>query len=599
MTRTRAHLLAVSVSVAGLAAAPASGGAASRDADPVVVTGAQAPALAGADPGRVVAFRRGGSGWEQVPVQVDERAVVNLGQIYGPAGGSRTSALVYTDPQTFTGADPDPTVDANDELALMWRDTGARAPSGAAPPPGVRAGSAVELALQDPLDAEKRWAYLYEATDPSLDQGAGKRYVDYRFALRSGDYRTTYKLGSGPNPEDSTVRTASYSARFPDRWVQDELRVTAGGATGADLLDRQTEQYAPTECGISEASFSGGEGAFIANKTGPVRAIRSYFGANSGPYVQRDNVFYDAREEVRTYLRVHSIGGAMDLLDYSPAAVGMTYRNSLNPQGVTVDGMPDQIATGLPGWEQVTGAQGTLTSVFRIDRLPAGVTVTGYYADQRAPDAGVLRLCTGDADALALSGPCFNSSIPNTDPSIGAAQPFETTRVIYADPPGGGAQLAQARAAGARDPVRVDGASAGTLPSTSVGSGRCVSSAPPLPSAPARPVRSGVRFDRKGRLRIQLECPASVAPAKCRGRIKATALLRVRKRGGKIRKRRVYLGKASYIIGGNARGGAIIRPSRSDRRAMGSRSRVRVELLTSAAGSTDPPKKLKLTVRRP
>jgi hypothetical protein len=478
----------------------------------------------------------------------------------------------------------------------MWRDTGARAPSGTAPPAGVRAGSAAELALEDPLDGEKRWAYLYEATDPSLDQGAGKRYVDYRFALRSGDYLTTYKTGGGPNPEDSMVRTASYSARFPDRWVQDELRVTAGGAPGADLLDRQTEQYNPPGCGISEATFSGGEGAFSTNKTGPVRAIRSYVGANSGPYVQRDNVFYDAREEVRTYVRVHPIGGVMDLLDYSRAAVGMTYRNSLNPQGVTVDGMPDTIATGLPDWEQVSGTQGTLTSVYRIDRLPAGVTVTGYYADQLAPDPRVLSLCTGDADALALSGVCFNSPIPNTSGS--GAPPFETTRVIYADPPGGGAPLAQARSAGARDPIRVPGTASGPLPTTSVGSGRCAAPEPP-PSARAKPMRRGVRFDLSGRLRVPLYCPSSAAPAKCRGRVKAFALLRVRKRSGAIRKRRVYLGKGSYIIGGNGRGGAVIKPSRSDRRALGSRSRVRIELVNSAKGSTDPPSKLKLTVRRP
>ena len=49
---------------------------------PVVLTGSQVPRLVGADPGAVVAFRWLNDAWEQVPVQVDERAVVDLGRVY-------------------------------------------------------------------------------------------------------------------------------------------------------------------------------------------------------------------------------------------------------------------------------------------------------------------------------------------------------------------------------------------------------------------------------------------------------------------------------------------------------------------------------------
>ncbi len=72
---------------------------ASRDADPVVVTGAQAPALAGTDPTRVVAFRHGVSGWQQVPVQVDERALVAPRTIYNGLSTSTLPLLVYADPR--------------------------------------------------------------------------------------------------------------------------------------------------------------------------------------------------------------------------------------------------------------------------------------------------------------------------------------------------------------------------------------------------------------------------------------------------------------------------------------------------------------------
>ena len=101
-----------------------------------------------------------------------------------------------------------------------------------------------------------------------------------------------------------------------------------------DILDRAKAQFAPGNCGRSEDTFNDAEGAFIANKSGPVRAIRSYIGANSGPLTQREHIFYERREDIRTFLRVHAIPGIMDYFDYSPAASGMTYKNNVNTGGV-------------------------------------------------------------------------------------------------------------------------------------------------------------------------------------------------------------------------------------------------------------------------
>ena len=49
-----------------------------RPADPVVLTGADVPGLTGIAPGDLVAFRYD-SGWQQIPVQVDERAMKDFG----------------------------------------------------------------------------------------------------------------------------------------------------------------------------------------------------------------------------------------------------------------------------------------------------------------------------------------------------------------------------------------------------------------------------------------------------------------------------------------------------------------------------------------
>ena len=129
--------------VAGLAAAvtmlTATGCTLNRPEDPVVIGGAQVPALHDVSAGDVVAFRWFNDAWHQVPVQVDERKSVDLGTVYNttPVGFVTT---VYADPGTFTGADPNADVDADDELALMARDVGLEAPSGAARPAGTNAG---------------------------------------------------------------------------------------------------------------------------------------------------------------------------------------------------------------------------------------------------------------------------------------------------------------------------------------------------------------------------------------------------------------------------------------------------------------------------
>ena len=178
---------------------------AQRPEDPAVVTGADLPRLAGAPPGKVLAYHYLNQTWTQVPVQVDERALVDLGTVYNQApNGIRV--LTYTDPGTFAGADPDATLDSNDEIAFMGGDGGVRAPAGTNPP-NVVAGSGEELRLHDPVgDPTDAYLYLYRQTG-NLDPGAGRRYVTYNFKLLSGGYKSTYKLNAGPNPEDSTVTT--------------------------------------------------------------------------------------------------------------------------------------------------------------------------------------------------------------------------------------------------------------------------------------------------------------------------------------------------------------------------------------------------------
>jgi hypothetical protein len=368
----------------------------------------------------------------------------------------RTGALatVYADANTFTGPDGDPEVDPDDEIALMAKDLGPRRPAGAPVPPGVVAGSGVELKVRSELGGTPReaWAYLFKRSG-NLDPGAGERYVDYDFRLLSGDYKTTFKVAVGSsNPEDSTVTTPFYSAHFPARWLNDELRVTAGNSSEADILERNKIRFYPGECSTNEQNFSTGGGAFVANKSGPVRAIRAYLGASSGTFTERDHIFYAQLQDVRSLLRVHPIPGIVDFLDYSRAAVGMTYRNNNNQAGVTIDGNPDAVAAGQLSWETLDGSQGGVSMVHSVETDIPDVTLTTYYLDDLTPDEPQ---CTGDSESIGASGPRIADPLPHTDNAYPPYNSLTGIRTIYYDEPGHADGPARAAQAGSQLDVSV------------------------------------------------------------------------------------------------------------------------------------------------
>jgi hypothetical protein len=436
---TRLALAAVALTVTGCTL--------NRPEDPVVLTGSQLPALSSVAAGDVVAFRWVDS-WDQVPIQVDERKSVNFQTVYNNAVSANFTTTVYADPNTFTGADTNANVDADDEVAFMGKDVGLEAPGDAGRPGGVVAGSGVKVRVRTTLGGTTRdgWIYLFRRSG-GLDPGAGEKYVTYDFQLSSGNYKTTYKLADGPNPENSTITTPFYVDHFSDRWLNDQIKVKAGNATGVDILDRHKATLGPGNCGRSEDTFDDAEGAFIANRSGPVRAIRSYIGANSGPLTQREHIFYEQREDIRTFLRVHSVPGPWDFFDYSSAASGLTYRNNLNTGGLRIDGVPDTEVDGQLSWESVDGPQGGLSMVHSLVTDIGSLNSTSHYLDDSTPGGGIETQCTGDAQAFGESGPWLNSTMPNTDPRATPFNSLTSTRTIYFEAPGkanGAARAAQA-----------------------------------------------------------------------------------------------------------------------------------------------------------
>ena len=430
----------------------AGGMASDRDGDPVVLPGHALVTLGDATIDDVVGFRYEGE-WCQIPVQIDERKEVDFATVYhGPdQPPSGLSTLAYADSTTYTGADSDPTFDHDDELVFMARDAGDRAPTSISQPSGVLPGTGVEVEITDSLTRAVTFVYLFRS-DGSVAPDAGWDYVDYTFNLLAGDYLTDYSTDQGPNPEDTEAGSPYYRTHFSDRWIRDEVNVFAGDATGVDILDRHTNQFGPGNCVRSEDTFSAHEGAFLTNKDGAVRAIRSYLGASSGPLTQREHLFYDRRQDITTFLRVHAIPGIMDLYDYGPAAAGMDYYNDLNTAGVLVDGLDDIVTVGPISWEMVTGPQGSLVIAHAIDTDVEPFAYTSFYSDNLDPDPAP---CTGDAFEYGKSGLWVDMPIPNTDPLFGAYNTVIGRRIVYYEAPGQSVETALLRSEQAHQPPEV------------------------------------------------------------------------------------------------------------------------------------------------
>lgn len=421
-----------------------------RRSEPVVVTGADLPGLAAAAVGDVVAFRWDQTaGWQQVPVQVDERRDVDLGVVYGDAP-SGVVVNVYADSGTLTGADPVAGVDDDDEVAVASGDAGGKPPS-FSEPAGVVPGSGVDLRLTDPLDAGKvGHLYLFRQAG-ALDSTAGVDRVQYDFDLVAGAYPADYRFADGPNPEDTTVTTSRYSVHFADRWLVDQMRSLAPGAGGADLLDERKVQFGVGACGRSVRTFDDAEGAFVTNVDGPVRVIRSYIGANSGPWTQRTHVFYEDREVVETDLRVHSIPGIMDFFDYA-TGLDATYVSANDPAVVDVDGVAETRTAGMPAWEVLSSPEGSVVQVQEFSTNIPALAPTSYFEDNASTPS---TQCTGDADAWGASGPWISQSIACTDPEDGCAWALQARRTVFYESPGATASDAAARAAEVASPLAV------------------------------------------------------------------------------------------------------------------------------------------------
>ena len=493
--KTFAALTVTVLLVAGISGCNSRYGASlDRPDDPIVLTGAQLPKLLGTAPRHVVGFSWDGSAWHQVPVQVDERDLVSPGVVYHlqtsnypTLFGTSTplKTLVYTPPTsstadytsfpTYTPPDSDPNLDANDEVSFLAYDSGKEAPPGTSTPAGVTPSSRQVVTATDPLDpTHVGYVYLFHS-DTLTGGSGGTTGVGYSFSLTSGNYLTTYKMGGasmspnnvwGFNPETSTVTTPGYTLHFSDRWLNDGLANHRPGSSGVDLLDRTMYFATSAGCARTEDTFDGadtGEGAFIVNISGPVRAIRSYFGANSFKWTAATDVFYPNRQDSTIELRGHAgMPGFGQADDFTTGLTGLTYTDPANT-ALPIDGQPDAFtpitstsgaASQPASWQLVSGPAGSMVTTRTLSTSITNLNLTSTYADQ---SPATVKPCTGDLSSWGKSGFETNSpshNVPITDPTLSATpDSFTSQRYRYFEGPTADAALAAQLDARAKQPI--------------------------------------------------------------------------------------------------------------------------------------------------
>jgi hypothetical protein len=198
-----------------------------------------------------------------------------------------------------------------------------------------------------------------------------------------------------------------------------------------------------------------------------VRVIRESLGTNSGTNVTRTVIAYAHSFKQVIGLRVHPIPpqGLWGYWDMDSDAGPMTYYSEQVPDGVPVDGQPDDVGTGIEPtaqvlgyWQQVSGAQGGIASFMKSAKPVRTVSRIHYrddlsYNDHSGDDPatgagqgaygsfGMNFVFADDTDGVFVQqlGPVFEGVIT------------DTVRVLGPNAPNVGAELGESQ----RNPLQV------------------------------------------------------------------------------------------------------------------------------------------------
>jgi hypothetical protein len=178
--------------------------------DPVVMECKHFSPLFGAAMDQLALMAWNDNDWLPVPFQIDQK---------------KPDGSYAFDQGPKKSADPDPNLDANDELAFMAKDTGNRAPESALLSAG---GPAIEIQVKDPKDdSALGWAYLVRFKDK-----APRSPVDYlRYTVDPATKRWLVAT-------ISYVMEGNEDYTFPDVLETNLTGDLAASRVGPDVLDK-------------------------------------------------------------------------------------------------------------------------------------------------------------------------------------------------------------------------------------------------------------------------------------------------------------------------------------------------------------------------
>jgi uncharacterized repeat protein (TIGR01451 family) len=302
-----------------------------------------------------------------IPFQLDERVFT----VFNPGDTElEFSQTVYD----VKGLD-DGLLDADDELAFLFKDAGPQEPGGTTWPVG--AGQVrYEIRVTDPrpgAPVTDRWVYLFSG---SALPASPVQYVSWNLS------------------RFTSISTPEFAMDYQDVWLLTGYRALACGS-GADLIDRLKTRagldldQAESEEDWNISSFFGvdwgahGPGGIL----GPVRAIRYVRGAASGVNTLHHDIVYEKQWFRTVDLRVHSLGPAIwHYLDWLPQA-GTTLYSPSQAAGVPIDGVLDgPLNSPLEDWHVISGPGGGMVVQYDIPPSPFYTNKDNYFRDDATYD---------------------------------------------------------------------------------------------------------------------------------------------------------------------------------------------------------------------
>ena len=350
--------------------------------EPVEVPGSFFPGFLGKENDTLALYAWTESGtWRPVLFQIDERT---------PDGD-----YVFTKGPQANTAMANGVFDSQDLVAFLAREALFRAPENLLPP---GAATAIPVELLDPVEEGSRWVYL---TCFNRKPPAGGAEPVSILSEAEGVFRfrfPTYRYDALTNNPNDKPSPTIYIDKL---WILKEA-----GGSGENILDRQkTRGVMSFMGGLVKIRFNEGivQGGVVAYQPGPVRLLthssmypRFPLGVR-GPGFTIDSVLVDTLTLTRITMNVplnpgyvmHEMSLAFGT-DLAPAAKGMRFYNSANPQGLVINGSMSaeekSFNTAKDEWRLITGPQGTQITCTSFDPrfLTKGKVVTTYLDDETA-----------------------------------------------------------------------------------------------------------------------------------------------------------------------------------------------------------------------